>query len=60
MEQVTPRAATRRWMRSAMRTGCSVFTDVGETSMKASSMETCCTWGVSSRRMAMMAAEISR
>ena len=60
MEQVTPRAATRSWTRWATRTGCSVFTAVGVTSMKASSMETCCTWGVSSRRMAMMAADTSR
>ena len=60
MEQVTPRVATRSWMRWATRTGCSVFTAVGVTSIKASSMETCCTWGVSSRRMAMMAADTSR
>ena len=43
MEQVTPRAVTRSWMRWATRTGCSVFTAVGVTSIKASSMETCCT-----------------
>ena len=59
-EHVTPSASTRDWMRLAMRTGCSVFTLVGETSTNASSILTCCTSGVSSRRMLMMASDISR
>ncbi len=47
-------------MRAAMRTGCSVFRALGDTSAKASSMETCCTWGVSLPMMAMMARDTSR
>ena len=60
MEHVTPSSSTRLWMRWATRTGCSRFTDVGDTSMNASSMLTCCTCGVSARRISMMAFDISR
>ena len=60
MEHVTPSSSTRRWMRWATRTGCSRFTTVGVTSRNASSMLTCCTCGVSERRMAMMALDTSR
>ncbi len=60
MEHVTPSSATRRWMRAAMLAGCSVFSALGLTSAKASSMDTCCTWGVSSPMIAMMARDTSR
>ena len=60
MEHVTPSSSTRLWMRRATSTGCSRFTAVGVTSRNASSMLTCCTCGVSSRRMPMMAFDTSR
>ena len=59
MEQVTPSASTRFCMRLAISAGCSVFTGVGDTSRNASSMLTCCTWGVSLRKTSMTATDIS-
>ena len=60
MEHVTPSSSMRRWMRRATSTGCSRFTAVGDTSRNASSMLTCCTCGVSERRMSMISLDTSR
>ena len=59
-EHVMPSSATRARMRRATATGCSVEKRPGVTSRKASSIETGCTRGLSSAKMARTAADISR